>query len=85
MRILQNRKIKRQKERQKVKKKYENFTVEIYLSLIYENFCQIMNFIYKELEKNKLIINIRQLIKLYDNEKKEFFQIFSMLMEIDHL
>ena len=51
MRILQNRKIKRQKERQKVKKKYENFTVEIYLSLIYENFCQIMNFLYKELEK----------------------------------
>ena len=35
-----------------------------------------MNFLYKELGKNKLIINIRQLIKLYDNEKKEFFQIF---------
>ena len=55
-------------------KNFKNFTVEIYLSLIYENFCQIMNFIYKELEKNKLIINIRQLIKLYDEEINQFFQ-----------
>lgn len=54
-------------------KNFKNFTVEIYLSLIYENFCQIMNFPYKELEKNKLIINIRQLIKLYDDEKDQFF------------
>ena len=28
---------------------FKNFTVEIHLSLIYENFCQIMNFLYKEL------------------------------------
>ena len=52
---------------------FKNFTVEIHLSLIYENFCQIMNFLYKELEKNKLIINIRQLIKLYDDEKDQIF------------
>lgn len=32
-----------------------------------------MNFLYKELEKNKLIINIRQLIKLYDDEKNQIF------------
>lgn len=32
-----------------------------------------MNFPYKELEKNKLIINIMQIIKLYDYEKKLFF------------
>ena len=55
-------------------KNFKNFTVEIYLSLIYENFCQIMNFTYKELGKNKLIINIRQLIKLYDEEINQFFQ-----------
>ncbi len=53
---------------------FKNFTVEIHLSLIYENFCQIMNFLYKELQKNKLIINIRQLIKLYDEEIDQFFQ-----------
>ncbi len=33
-----------------------------------------MNFLYKELEKNKLIINIRQLIKLYDDEKDQIFK-----------
>ena len=33
-----------------------------------------MNFLYKELEKNKLIINIRQLIKLYDEEKDQIFK-----------
>lgn len=32
-------------------KNFKNFTVEIHLSLIYENFCQIMNFLYKELQK----------------------------------
>lgn len=32
-----------------------------------------MNFPYKELEKNKLIINIMQIIKLYDMRKKYFF------------
>ena len=31
-------------------------------------------FLYKELEKNKLIINIRQLIKLYDDEKDQIFK-----------
>ena len=55
-------------------KNFKNFTVEIHLSLIYENFCQIMNSLYKELQKNKLIINIRQLIKLYDEEIDQFFQ-----------
>ena len=33
-----------------------------------------MNFLYKELEKNKLIINIRQLIKLYDDEEDQIFK-----------
>ena len=33
-----------------------------------------MNSLYKELQKNKLIINIRQLIKLYDEEIDQFFQ-----------
>ena len=33
-----------------------------------------MNFLYKELQKNKLIINIRQLIKLYDDEIDQIFQ-----------
>ena len=39
------------KTMKKLLKNFENFTVEIHLSLIYENFCQIMNFLYKELEK----------------------------------
>ena len=34
-----------------------------------------MNFLYKELQKNKLIINIRQLIKLYDEEIDQIFQL----------
>ena len=53
MQIREYFKIEKLKDKKKDKKlkKYENFTVEIYLSLIYENFCQIMNFIYKELEK----------------------------------